>query len=79
MTQQLAEFFAVNHALLGHGEGAAVAGLLGGSFLVFFGQKRFEPAGRNAQHGRWLGARRFGRVFLLVGVVGVILIAIAVV
>jgi len=53
-----------------------LCGLVGGGLGVFFGQKRFKPLARGAQYGRWLAARQFGRLFLLVGLAGTVLVAV---
>lgn len=52
---------------------------LGGLGLIgmYFGSKRFEPKMKGAQHGRWLAARHTGRLLVLGGIAGVIMILVA--
>jgi hypothetical protein len=65
------------NSLLHHGEGLAFVGTFCGLIGLFFGQGRFEPSGRNAQYGRWRAARLLGLPFIILGLIGLVLIAVA--
>ncbi|MDA8358370.1 MAG: hypothetical protein M0Z95_19245 [Actinomycetota bacterium] len=48
-----------------------------GVFATFVGSKRFEPKMKGAQRGRWLASRHFGRLLVLGGIAGVVMILVA--
>ncbi|MHB1519653.1 MAG: hypothetical protein ACYCYQ_15485 [Acidimicrobiales bacterium] len=68
---------AAHGSLLANGESFAFFGFAVGIPATYFGQKKFEPAGRNAQYGRWRAAHWVGKPVLLLGVLGLILIVAA--
>jgi hypothetical protein len=67
----------VNDSLTANGQALIFLGLVLGVPTLYFGQRKFEPPGRNAQHGRWLAAHWSGPVCVGMFALGVTLLVVA--
>jgi hypothetical protein len=62
-------------ALRKHGGGLAFFGLALGPVAIFFGQSRFRPQRGGLLWGRWLAVRAMAPLILIVGALGVVMVA----